>query len=102
MKRLAGIFSGILSGIAALGALAFPQAATACAVCFGDPASPLVHGAQRGILVMLLVTYGVVIGLLGMLAFIIVRARRLMARTDPPGGPVPPSVDAARPHSAGA
>ncbi|HYB99024.1 MAG TPA: hypothetical protein VEC57_07785 [Candidatus Limnocylindrales bacterium] len=43
---------------------AAPSAATACAVCFGDPNSPLSKGADAGVLFLL----GVVVVVLAMFA----------------------------------
>ncbi|MBI3602574.1 MAG: hypothetical protein HY209_06770 [Candidatus Omnitrophica bacterium] len=37
-----------------------------CAVCFGDPNSPLTHGYNYGIMSLLAVTF-VILGLLGMM-----------------------------------
>lgn len=51
--------------------------ARACAVCAGDPQSPLAQGARQGILTMLIITYVVVIGFAGMFAVTIVRSRRM-------------------------
>lgn len=56
--------------------LAAAPSARACAVCYGDPQSPLTHGAKQGILVMVIITYAVVIGLGTMFTFMIVRARK--------------------------
>ena len=56
--------------------LAAAPSARACAVCYGDPQSPLTHGAKQGILAMLIITYVVVIGLGAMFTFMIVRARK--------------------------
>lgn len=54
-------------------------AAEACSVCNGAPESPLTHGAQQGVIVMLAITYTVLIGLGGMFFFIMARARRRVA-----------------------
>ena len=62
--------------IAAALFLAAPHAVQACPVCFGDPDSPLTHGARQGILTMLILTYSVLIGMFGMLALVVVCARR--------------------------
>ncbi len=56
--------------------LAPAPSARACAVCFGNPESPLTQGAQQGILTMLIITYALVIGFAAMFAFVVVRARR--------------------------
>lgn len=76
MKRvIRRAFVGLLAWLCCL---AMSPSAWACAVCFsnvGDQ-SPLARGAQKGIIVMLIVTYAVVIGLIAMFAFQIMRARR--------------------------
>ena len=43
----------IASGLALAAWLALPRAAAACATCFGDPDSPMVHGMNNGILLLL-------------------------------------------------
>ena len=70
--------------IAAVLVLATCPAVLACPVCTGNPESPLTQGAQQGILTMLVITYAVVIGLFGMLAFVIVCARRRHHTTSQP------------------
>ncbi|HYC53473.1 MAG TPA: hypothetical protein VEL28_00840 [Candidatus Binatia bacterium] len=58
---------------------AMPSAARACAVCFGDPASPLTKGADAGVLFLL----GVVVVVLAMFASLFLywmRRMRLNAR----------------------
>jgi len=51
-------------------------AVQACPVCFGDPNSEMVKGAQAGVMFMVGVIYTVLLGLGGFMAFWIVRARR--------------------------
>ena len=66
----------MLVGIPALALLlAAAPSARACAVCTGNPESPLAQGAQQGILVMLVVTYVVLFGMGAMFACVVVRAR---------------------------
>ena len=60
-----------------------PQA-LACAVCNGDPQSPLTHGAKQGILTMLIVTYAVLIGFGAMFCAVMVRSRRRVAARNGP------------------
>ena len=72
MKVRAGLIVVLCLGI-------FSASADACAVCNGDPESPLTHGAQQGVIVMLAVTYTLLIGLGGMFFFIMTRARRRVA-----------------------
>ena len=72
MKKLAGVLSfvGCFS----------PQITWACSVCFGDPNSPMIKGAQWGVLVLL----GVVLSVLGGMIVVIIswvrRARALEAQ----------------------
>ena len=74
--------SHILIGVIALALSFIPSSRTlACAVCFGDPESSMTHGAQSGILVMLLITYSLLIGLATMIGIVIFCARRRLKRT---------------------
>lgn len=69
--------------------------ARACSVCQGNPDSELVKGAQGGVVVMILVTYGVLLCFGAMVALWLVRARRLSRvgavrisdKTEPDGTP---------------
>lgn len=69
--------------------------ARACSVCQGNPDSELVKGAQGGVVVMILVTYGVLLCFGTMVALWLVRARRLSRvgvvrisdKTEPDGTP---------------
>ncbi|MBI5764973.1 MAG: hypothetical protein HZA51_15760 [Planctomycetes bacterium] len=56
----------------------------ACAVCGGDKDSDMVKGALSGVVVMVVVTYGVLLCFAGMIATFVVRARRL-ARAEATG-----------------
>lgn len=49
----------------------------ACAVCGGDKDSDMVKGALSGVVVMVVITYGVLLCFAGMIATFVVRARRL-------------------------
>ena len=71
------VFPLLSAFVATLAAAAGVQA---CSVCFGNPESPLTHGAQQGVLTMLLITYGLLIGLVSMFTFVIVKARRRQAQ----------------------
>jgi len=51
--------------------------ALACAVCQGDPDSGMAKGAKAGVLLLALVTYGMLMGFVGIAACWIVRARRM-------------------------
>lgn len=48
----------------------------ACSVCQGDPNSKLVKGAEAGVLLMVVVTYGLLLGMVGLGATWFVRHRR--------------------------
>lgn len=51
--------------------------AAACSVCLGDPNSPLVHGANAGVIVLGLVVYSVLMLMGSFIAMCIFRVRRL-------------------------
>lgn len=53
----------------------------ACSVCQGNPDSKLVKGAEAGVLLMVFVTYGLLLGMIGLGATWFVRQRRLIARS---------------------
>jgi len=53
------------------------QNSWACSVCFGDPNSPMVHGAKAGVVVLLGIVCGVLGGILAVAVFWIRRARLL-------------------------
>lgn len=61
----------------ALAALAYPSAAQACSVCFGDPESPMTKGAVAGVYVMVGFISFVLMGIAGTACFWMVRGRRL-------------------------
>lgn len=48
----------------------------ACAVCQGDPDSELVKGAEAGVILLAVVTYGLLMGFAGFFVTCIVRSRR--------------------------
>lgn len=56
-----------------------PAVSQACAVCFGDPKSPMTKGLNTAVFVMIGVTYVVVIGMLAMFIRHAVRSRRRSA-----------------------
>lgn len=63
--------------------LAFGPAADAvraCAICSGDPESPMAQGAAAGVLALVIIVGGVLAGIAGITGFWIVRARRLARR----------------------
>ena len=68
----------VLTGVVALVGVALtPTTTRACAVCFGDPESPLVKGAAAGVLVLVGVITFVLLGVAGTGMFWVHRSRRL-------------------------
>lgn len=57
--------------------LVFVQDLWACSVCFGDPNSPIVHGAKAGVAVLLGIVGLVICGIVGVAFYWIRRARLL-------------------------
>jgi len=57
--------------------LMVPARAMACAVCYGDPNSLQVQGAEAGVLVLLGVIVTVLLSIAGMILFWILRAKRI-------------------------
>jgi hypothetical protein len=55
----------------------FASDAAACSVCQGNPDSHLVQGAQGGVIVMVITTYGVILCMGALVATWFVRHRRL-------------------------
>ena len=49
----------------------------ACSVCFGDPNSPIVHGAKAGVAVLLGIVGGVICGIAAVAIYWVRRARLL-------------------------
>ena len=68
--------ASILGAACALFSLASTPAFS-CAVCYGDPASPMVHGAKAGVLVLAGVIYFQLMLMGGVAAFWFFRARKL-------------------------
>jgi hypothetical protein len=66
-----------------LGLLAAPRAALACPVCFGNSDSPMAIAMNMGIIVMLVVVAGVLGGFASFFIYLMRRARRVAAETDP-------------------
>lgn len=75
MLRLGRVRS--LSAVACCVVLTTCRPLWGCAVCFGDKDDPLIRGASSGILVMLIITYGVLLGMGGVFASWIVRSRKV-------------------------
>lgn len=67
--------------------------AVACSVCQGNPDSQLVKGAQGGVVIMILVTYGVLLCMGAMAATWFVRYRRLHTGSDSPSESIGDSLD---------
>lgn len=65
----------ILAAVMLLSSL--PQKLHACAVCFGDPSSPLVQGAKYGVLFLAGVIYLLLFSMLGVVFVWYKRARAL-------------------------
>ena len=72
--------AAMVVAIVAVTACASP--ALACAVCFGDPESPLTKGALMGVYVLVGVVGFVLVGIAGTGAFWIHRSRRLARHGD--------------------
>ena len=62
---------------AALAILTHSPLARACSTCFGDPDSNMVVGAKAGVFVMVLVVYGVLLTMVGVIGTWAIRARKL-------------------------
>jgi hypothetical protein len=62
---------------------AVPRAALACPVCFGNSDSPMAIAMNMGIMVMLVVVAGVLGGFASFFIYLMRRARRVAAETDP-------------------
>ena len=58
----------------------FAQESWACSVCFGDPNSPMTHGAKAGVAVLLGIIGIVLGGILAVAVFWIRRARLLQVQ----------------------
>ena len=62
--------------------LLMPLRAAACTVCYGDPNSLQVQGAEAGVLFLLGVIVTVLLSIAGMILFWILRARRISRSGD--------------------
>ena len=71
-----GALSCLLSGTAALGLLAWPQAAAACAACFGKSNDAMAQGMNMGIFALLFVIGSVLVGVASFAIFLARRAAR--------------------------
>lgn len=72
-RRLLHVASMLLAAV-----LLSPQSLWACPVCFGDPNSPLTHGAKWGVLVLLVVTGGVLVAFASFFVYLFKRSRMMM------------------------
>ncbi|HRX84443.1 MAG TPA: hypothetical protein P5572_05425 [Phycisphaerae bacterium] len=85
MNRLRSIRALRLRWVAvcsALLVLVAPQAARACAVCFGDPNSDMAKSAVRGVAFMIGVTVFMLLSIASIAGVWIVRANRLQRDID--------------------
>ena len=70
----------VIAGLAV--AMIVPSIANACPVCFGDPNSPLVKGANNGVWVLLGIIALVQIGFVALFISFWKRARQLRAKRE--------------------
>jgi predicted lipid-binding transport protein (Tim44 family) len=91
-----GIPTRFLAAALLLSPLVFPQAALACAACFGRSDSPMAKGMNMGILSLLIVVMAVLAGIASFFIFLMVRAARL-AGAAPAVAPFPPAPAPAQP-----
>ena len=84
IARISRIHLGLLAALLWLSA---SVPAHACAVCGGDKDSDLVKGALTGVIVMVMVTYGLLMSFVALGVSWFVRARRIarVQVTPPPG-----------------
>lgn len=77
--------NGVRLIVCALTACLFllPEAARACAVCFGDPESAMAKGVVAGVWVLLGVVSFVLVGVAGISLFWVHRSRMLTRPIDP-------------------
>lgn len=73
---------GAVVVLAVMAALGYASPALACAVCFGDPESPLTKGALMGVYVLVGVVSFVLAGITATGVFWIQRSRRLARQDD--------------------
>jgi hypothetical protein len=59
------------------------QPVLGCAVCGGERDSQMVQGAESGVLTLVLITYALLMGGGGMIAFWSIRSRRISASGKP-------------------
>lgn len=77
-RRLNAALAALIGVVALLSA----QPALACAVCYGEPGSPMALGVQAGVLVLLGVVSVVLVGVASLLIFWMRRASRLARPTE--------------------
>jgi uncharacterized membrane protein HdeD (DUF308 family) len=78
LSRLAGLVALVASTVA----LATPELASACAVCYGDPAAPMTHGMNNAILTLLAVVAVVQGGFVALFVSFWRRSRRLQRQRE--------------------
>ncbi len=61
-----------------------PQSARACSTCFGDPDSPMVAGAEAGVIVLAAIVYAVLFSMVGVFGYWGFRARKLSRSQEEP------------------
>lgn len=71
--------------LAGLGFVLAANSGFACAVCFGDPDSEMVHGAKAGVLFLAGLVYFVLMLFASVVVFWMVRARKLQKGGTPAG-----------------
>jgi hypothetical protein len=77
MKRLRFRTRIAVTAVLAAVFAALPSVAPACSVCFGDPASPMVHGAKMGVIFLALTIYAVLFTMAGVVFYWARRAKAL-------------------------
>jgi len=76
MTRRVGWTAFVMTAIA----LATPQPLLACAVCFGDPNSPMAIGASWGVLLLIGVTAAVLSAFAGFFFYLVKRSRMALGQ----------------------
>ena len=92
-----GALSCLLSGTAVFGVLALPQAAEACAACFGKSNDAMAQGMNMGIFALLVVIGSVLIGVASFAVFLARRAARFPLSHSLPASDAALAAPAAQP-----
>ena len=77
MSRWGPVINFVSTFLICFAVISIAQPAMACSVCYGDPNSPMTHGAQAGVLVLLGVVGGVLLLIASLLLFWMRRAAKL-------------------------